>query len=369
MCIIYLKQIGIVSYMGLYEELVCHKLPPYTEIPGAIGPSGSRNILVTGGCGFIGSNFLNIMKSKYPYLNFVNIDSLNYCSNINNVKRGVATFIKGNICDIELVQRILKEYKIDTIFHFAAQSHVDNSFIDPLHFTTQNVYGTHALIEACRRTCPGVEFIHFSTDEVYGESVTDTPFNEETGVLKPTNPYSASKAAAEMILRSYIQSFDMNIKMIRCNNVYGPNQYPEKLIPKFVRLITEGKKCTIHGTKSAQIRRAFMHVDDVVDAVNIVWQYGCMGEIYNISSDDEISVMDVTKLIIRTLLNTTDYDKWITYVDDRPFNDSRYHICADRLKSIGWKQKKTREDLVNFLKELYNEYRKGSRPIDHLEGR
>ena len=112
-----------------------------------------------------------------------------------------------------------------------------------------------------------------------------------------------------------------------------------------------------------------MHVDDVVDAVNIVWQYGCMGEIYNISSDDEISVMDVTKLIIRTLLNTTDYDKWITYVDDRPFNDSRYHICADRLKSIGWKQKKTREDLVNFLKELYNEYRRGSRPIDHLEGR
>ena len=268
-----------------------------------------------------------------------------------------------------MVQRVLKEYKIDTIFHFAAQSHVDNSFIDPLHFTTQNVYGTHALIEACRRTCPGVEFIHFSTDEVYGESVTDTPFDEETGVLKPTNPYSASKAAAEMILRSYIQSFDMNIKMIRCNNVYGPNQYPEKLIPKFVRLITEGKKCTIHGTKSAQIRRAFMHVDDVVDAVNIVWQYGCMGEIYNISSDDEISVMDVTKLIIRTLLNTTDYDKWITYVDDRPFNDSRYHICADRLKSIGWKQKKTREDLVNFLKELYNEYRKGSRPIDHLEGR
>tara|TARA_B110000858_G_scaffold135333_1_gene153906 strand:- start:424 stop:1074 length:651 start_codon:yes stop_codon:yes gene_type:complete len=212
-----------------------------------------------------------------------------------------------------------------------------------------NTYGTHVLIEMCRKYIPDAEIIHFSTDEVYGESLTDEPFTEITGVLKPTNPYSASKAAAEMIVRSYIQSFDMDIKVIRCNNVYGPNQYPEKLIPKFKRLLKEGKKCTIHGTRSAQVKRAFMHVDDVVDAVDVVWKKGKTGEIYNIASDDEMSVMDVTKLMIKTIIGTDEYDKWITYIDDRPFNDTRYHICAKKLKELGWIQKKGKEDLIKFL--------------------
>jgi dTDP-D-glucose 4,6-dehydratase len=187
---------------------------------------------------------------------------------------------------------------------------------------------------------------------VYGESKTDVPFTEETGVLRPTNPYAASKAAAEMIINSYIESFNMNVKILRCNNVYGPRQYPEKLIPKFVRLLKEGKKCTIHGTNSANVRRAFMHVDDVVDAVETVWKKGVTGEVYNIASDDELSVMDVTKLIVKTIRDTEDHDAWIEYVDDRPFNDQRYYICADKLKSLGWNQKKTREDLIKFLKEL-----------------
>ena len=212
-----------------------------------------------------------------------------------------------------------------------------------------NTYGTHVLVETCRKHIPDVEFIHFSTDEVYGESVTDEPFTEERGVLKPTNPYSASKAAAEMIVRSYIESFNMNIKVIRCNNVYGPNQYPEKLIPKFKRLLRNGEKCTIHGKRSSEIKRAFMHVEDVVDAVDIVWKKGTTGEIYNIASDDELSVMDVTQMIIRNLKGTDNYDKWITYVEDRPFNDSRYYICSRKLKSLGWKQTKTREDLEKFL--------------------
>jgi dTDP-glucose 4,6-dehydratase len=241
-------------------------------------------------------------------------------------------------------------YSFDAVFHFAAQSHVDNSFENALSFTMDNTHATHVLIEACRRFIPNVEFIHFSTDEVYGESKTDVPFTEDEGVLRPTNPYSASKAAAEMIVRSYIESFSMNIKIIRCNNVYGPRQYPEKLIPKFKRLLKDGKKCTIHGSKSATIKRAFMHVEDVVDAVDVIWKRGTTGEIYNIASDDEFSVMEVTQMIIETLLGTTDYDKWITYVDDRPFNDSRYHICAKKLKALGWYQKKTREDLINFLK-------------------
>jgi dTDP-glucose 4,6-dehydratase len=307
--------------------------------------------MVTGGCGFIASNFLNIMKKRYPEIHFVNIDKLDYCSNVENVDPGVATFIKGNVGNAELIENLIKEYRFDAIFHFAAQSHVDNSFENALSFTMDNTHGTHVLIEACRQFIPDIEFIHFSTDEVYGESKTDIPFTEDEGVLRPTNPYSASKAAAEMIVRSYIESFDMNIKVIRCNNVYGPNQYPEKLIPKFKRLLREGKKCTIHGSRCATIKRAFMHVEDVVDAVEVVWKEGTPGEVYNIASDDEMTVMEVTKMIIETIKGTTDYDKWVDYVDDRPFNDQRYYICAKKLKSLGWKQKKTREDLLNFLKE------------------
>ena len=305
--------------------------------------------LVTGGCGFIGSNFLNIMKERHPDIDFINIDKVDYCSNVHNVKPGVATLVRRDLCNVGFLENLVKEHKFDYVFHFAAQSHVDNSFISPLGFTLDNTYGTHALVEMCRRHTPNVEFIHFSTDEVYGESKTDEPFAEETGVLRPTNPYSASKAAAEMIIRSYIESFDMNIKIIRCNNVYGPNQYPEKLIPKFIRLLKNNEKCTIHGTNSANVRRAFMHVEDVVDAVEVVWKEGVRGEVYNIASDDELSVMDVTKLIIKTLKNTEDYDKWIDYIEDRPFNDQRYYICAKKLKALGWSQKRTHEDLVKYI--------------------
>ena len=292
------------------------------------------NVMVTGGCGFIASNFLNRMKERYSSINFVNVDKLDYCSNVENVNPGVATFVKGNVGNKELVEHLIKLYHFDAIFHFAAQSHVDNSFDNALSFTMDNTHATHVLVEACRRHIPDVEFIHFSTDEVYGESKTDVPFTEDEGVLRPTNPYSASKAAAEMIVRSYIESFGMNIKVIRCNNVYGPNQYPEKLIPKFKRLLKEGEKCTIHGSKSATVKRAFMHVDDVVDAVDIVWRRGVPGEVYNIASDDELTVMEVTQLIIETIKGTKNYDEWITYVEDRPFNDQRYYICAKKIKNL-----------------------------------
>jgi len=307
------------------------------------------NVLVTGGCGFIGSNFINIMKERYPEIKFVNLDKLDYCSNLYNVNPGVSTFVKGDIRDNNLIGYLIKQYDFDAVFHFAAMSHVDNSFNDPKNFTLNNTYGTHVLLDKFRELKPNVEFIHFSTDEVYGESTTDVPFSENTGVLKPTNPYSASKAAAEMIVQSYIDSYKMNIKTIRCNNVYGPNQYPEKLIPKFKQALRNGEMCTIHGFKSANIKRAFMHVNDVVDAVEIVWKRGSPGEIYNIASDDEITVLDVTKLIIKLNKNTEEYHRWIKYIDDRPFNDSRYYISSDKLKSLGWSQNKTRDDLINFL--------------------
>lgn len=307
------------------------------------------NVLVTGGCGFIGSNFINIMKERYPEIKFVNLDKLDYCSNLYNVNPGASTFVKGDIRDNNLLGYLIKQYDFDAVFHFAAMSHVDNSFNDPKNFTLNNTYGTHVLLDKFREIKPNVEFIHFSTDEVYGESNTDVPFTESTGVLKPTNPYAASKAAAEMIVQSYIDSYKMNIKTIRCNNVYGPNQYPEKLIPKFKLALRNGEMCTIHGFKSANIKRAFMHVNDVVDAVEIVWKRGNPGEIYNIASDDEITVLDVTKLIIKLNKNTEEYHRWIKYIDDRPFNDSRYYISSDKLKSLGWSQKKTRDDLINFL--------------------
>ncbi len=223
--------------------------------------------LVTGGCGFIASNFLNLMKEKYPEIKFINLDKLDYCSNVHNVNPGVSTFVKGDIRDEDLVGYLIKQYDFDVVFHFAAMSHVDNSFNDPKKFTLNNAFGTHVLLDKLRELKPGIEFIHFSTDEVYGESIKEIPFSEDTGVLKPTNPYSASKAAAEMIVQSYIDSYKMNIKTIRCNNVYGPNQYPEKLIPKFKNALRNGAMCTIHGTKSAEIKRAFMHVEDVVSAV------------------------------------------------------------------------------------------------------
>ena len=308
------------------------------------------NVLVTGGYGFIASNFLNLMKEKYPEIKFINLDKLDYCSNIYNVKPGVSTFVKGDICDEDLVGYLIKQYDFDVVFHFAAMSHVDNSFNDPKKFTLNNAYGTHVLLDKFRELKPNVEFIHFSTDEVYGESLTETPFKESTSVLKPTNPYAASKAAAEMIVQSYIYSYKMNIKTIRCNNVYGPNQFPEKLIPKFKKLLKEGKKCTIHGTESSEIQRAFMHVEDVVNAVDIVWKKGESGEIYNIASDDEISVMEVTKLMIKTITGSENYDKYITFIEDRPFNDSRYYICSQKLKKLGWIQYKSHDILINFIK-------------------
>jgi len=291
------------------------------------------------------------MKDKYPDIDFVTVDKMDYCSNTKNIHEGKSIIIKGNVGNAELIEHLIHEYKFDYVFHFAAQSHVDNSFESSLTFTKDNVYGTHVLIEACRQHLPNVEFIHFSTDEVYGESVTDVPFKESETVLKPTNPYSASKAAAEMVIHSYIESFNMNIKIIRCNNVYGPNQYPEKLIPKFKKLLKENRKCTIHGTRGARVKRAFIHVDDVVDAVDVVWKKGGNGEIYNIASDYELTVMDVTKLIIKTIKNTENYDEWIEYVTDRPFNDRRYYICADKLKSIGWRQNKGIDDLIKFFME------------------
>jgi len=309
-----------------------------------------KNILITGGCGFIGSNFINYMTHKYKDFNFINIDALYYCGskdNINNIFN--YEFIHGNINDYNLVVYILKNKNIDTIIHFAAQSHVDNSFLEPLKYTEDNIKGTHTLLEAVKNTNKNIKFIHISTDEVYGESKLNENSKKESDILSPTNPYAASKAAAEMIINSYIHSFNLKIIIIRSNNVYGKNQYPEKLIPKFINLLENNKKCTIHGDGSAL--RSFIHVNDVCSAIECILFKGTIHEIYNIGSNNEISVLDVTKLLINIIKKDNNYNNYITYIEDRPFNDKRYFINNDKLIKLGWIQK------IHFtpetLKELF----------------
>lgn len=308
------------------------------------------NLLVTGGCGFIGSNYINhLFKTLNNKLNTViNIDNLNYCASQTNIEKRVIDnisqykFVKANINDIDLIKYILTHENITHIIHFAAQSHVDNSFDNSLMYTEDNVRGTHSLLEAVRTTNKDIVFLHFSTDEVYGESLhTDTLYDakRETSILCPTNPYAASKAAAEMYVNAYRHSYGLKTIITRCNNVYGPNQYPEKLIPKFIKLLNENKKCTIHGDGSSL--RSFIHVNDVCSAVDLILEKGVIGEIYNIGSDEEneISVIDVTKILVSLIKPMSRYaTEWIEYVEDRPFNDKRYFINCDKLKEMGWNQ-------------------------------
>ena len=310
-------------------------MPNFTDKP--------INILVTGGCGFIGSNFINYYFNKYNY-NIVCIDALYYCASIMSIDENIRksyryTFIHGNLTDYELVFNTLKNFEITHVIHFAAQSHVDNSFNDSLQYTEDNVKGTHTLLEAIRNVSPDILLLHFSTDEVYGESLIDSDIMKtETSMLCPTNPYAASKAAAEMYVISYIHSFKMKAIITRGNNVYGKNQYPEKLIPKFIMLLKTDQKCTIHG-KGSTVRN-FINVYDVCTAVDIILEHGKIGEIYNIggNKENEYSVLQIAQFIIKAMKNTTEYDNYIEYVTDRPFNDMRYFISSDKIAALGWVQ-------------------------------
>jgi len=300
-------------------------------------------LLVTGCCGFIGSNFVNFYFDKNPDSLIVNLDAMYYCASENNVNENIRKsdryhLVKGNLCSFDLISNILEIYGIDTVIHFAAQSHVQNSFDNALQYTHDNVVGTHTLLEACRKYGKLKKFIHISTDEVYGESMISE--NEEKkhegSVLCPTNPYAATKAAAELIAKSYYHSFKMPIIITRGNNVYGPNQYPEKLIPRFIQQLLQEKKVTIQGDGSNV--RAFLHVNDVCSALKLVIEKGQIGEIYNIGSDDhhEYTVTQVAHILIEKITGTKDYDKWISYIEDRPFNDKRYYISNQKVKDLGW---------------------------------
>lgn len=302
-----------------------------------------KNLLITGGCGFIGSNFINYYFSKNTEVNIVNLDAMYYCASENNVQEHIRRsnrykLVKGNLCSFDLLTHILNNENIDTIIHFAAQSHVQNSFEDSLQYTNDNVVGTHTLLEVSRRYGKIEKFIHISTDEVYGESmISDSEEKKnESSILCPTNPYAATKAAAELIAKSYYFSFKMPIIITRGNNVYGPNQYPEKLIPRFIKLLKEDNPVTIQGDGSNV--RAFLHSYDVCTALECIIEKGVLGEIYNIGSDEhhEYKVLEIAHKLIKLIKNTEEYDEWITYVDDRPFNDKRYYISNEKVKNLGW---------------------------------
>ena len=329
--------------------------------------SKAKTLLVTGGCGFIGSNFINEYFPKRLEKNFrkiVNIDALYYCANKNNVQQEIQehenyVFIEGNLCNEELVKSILEQHDITHIIHFAAQSHVQNSFEDSITFTQDNVLGTHILLEQCRLNGKIKKFVHCSTDEVYGESMNQVEEQAKTehSILCPTNPYAATKASAELIAQSYCHSFKMPIVITRGNNVYGRNQYPEKLIPKFIDLLMKDQKVTIQG--SGKSVRAFLHATDTASAFATILEKGKIGEIYNIGCDEgmEHSVMDIAYMLIYKIKKCQSLEecgKWIDFVEDRPFNDQRYYISNEKLKELGWSIKMEFEKGIDDILGNFN---------------
>jgi dTDP-glucose 4,6-dehydratase len=321
-------------------------------------------ILVTGGCGFIGSNYINaLLRTKLfngeAFDIVINVDKLDYCSAEDNVVCDAGDvnyiFIKGSVCDKDLLQSLFESYTIEYIVHFAAQTHVDNSFDNSIDYTLDNIVGTHQLLECCRLYGRGniKRFIHMSTDEVYGElSTIHCKDSDETALLNPTNPYAATKAGAEFIVRSYYYSYNIPIVIIRCNNVYGERQYPEKIIPKFITLLKENKKLTIHGT--GLTRRNFIYIDDVVRAINIIATEGADNNVYNIGSTDEYNVVEIATLLLHLIKGSGEnIEDWVEYTKDRNFNDFRYAIDTTKLNAIGWKKSVHFHDGLNKTVEWY----------------
>lgn len=299
-----------------------------------------KSILITGGAGFIASHVAVFLAKKYRSYDITVIDKLDYCANLNNLKEvwnlSNFEFVKGDICSTDLIAYILKSKKIDTILHFAAHTHVDNSFGNSLKFTENNIKGTHVILETCKSFGCIQRFVHVSTDEVYGESsYVNDEANTETSILEPTNPYSATKAGAEMLVMAYGSSHDLKYIITRGNNVYGPGQFPEKAIPKFILLLEQGNKIPIHG--DGQAVRSYMHVLDAVNAFDVILHKGKEGEVYNIAANEERTVKSVAMDICKEM--NKDVSDSIKYVVDRKFNDKRYFIDCSKLINLGWAPK------------------------------
>lgn len=317
-----------------------------------------KNVIITGCAGFIASNLSNYLVMKYPDVNFYGLDCMKYVSRLEHItvhNYPNFRFLYGDITDRNTISFYLRKYNIDTVLHLAAESHVDNSFGNSLDFTMNNVYGTHVLIECCRIYEKIKMFLHVSTDETVGQVLKDSV--SENVILNPTNPYAATKCGAEFLVSSYGHSYNFPYIIVRCNNVYGKNQYPEKLIPKFICNLIQNKKCQIQGTGEA--KRTFIYVDDVCNAIDVLLHKGKLQNIYNIGNDNEISVIDFAHKIIRLMIpgiKDEDISNHIEYIRDRNFNDLRYSVNCDKLMSLGWKCEHTDFDMnLRYLIKWYND--------------
>lgn len=323
-----------------------------------------KNILVTGGAGFIGSNFVKHMLSTYDY-RIINLDLLTYAGNLENLKdvknHPNYVFVKGDIRDRKLIDEIFSKYSIDTVVNFAAESHVDRSIEDPELFLSTNILGTQALLDTakkywkvnpedkyCRAFKEGVKYLQVSTDEVYGTLGATGKFTEETP-LAPNSPYSASKTGADLIVRAYYETYGMPVNITRCSNNYGPYQFPEKLIPLMINNCLNDKELPVYGD-GMQIRD-WLHVKDHCTAIDTVLHKGRIGEVYNIGGNNEKANIEIVKLIIKYLDKS---ESLIKYVKDRPGHDRRYAIDNTKITTqLGWKPAYTFEQGIKETIEWY----------------
>lgn len=297
-----------------------------------------KKMLITGGAGFIGSNFIHYILSKYNDYQVINLDKLTYAANLDNLKdiedNKNYRFIHGDIADQEFIFKLFENEKFDIVINFAAESHVDNSILNPQIFTITNILGTQVLLDACRKY--NIKRFHqVSTDEVYGELPLDDNsilFTEKTP-LNPSSPYSASKASADMLVKSYYRTYSLPITISRCSNNYGPYQHLEKLMPLMISKAINNDNLPVYG--NGLNVRDWLHVYDHCTAIDLIIHEGKIGEIYNIGGNNEKSNIDVVKIILKELGKS---EKLIKYVNDRPGHDLRYAIDSTKIKTtLNWK--------------------------------
>ncbi|RJS71572.1 dTDP-glucose 4,6-dehydratase [ANME-2 cluster archaeon] len=318
-------------------------------------------ILVTGGSGFIGSNFIRYMLNEHPDYRVINLDKLTYAGNPDNLKdvenNPNYSFVRGDICDQNLVDTLMQEQQIDHIAHFAAETHVDRSIADGSAFVRTNLLGTYTLLDSALRH--GIDrFIHISTDEVYGSTIEGS--FKETDVLSPSSPYSSSKAGSDLLAQSYYITHNLPVIITRCTNNFGPYQYPEKLIPLFITNLLGDEKVPVYGT--GQNVRDWIYALDHCRAIDFILQHGEVGEIYNIGGGAERTNLEITEKILGILGKD---GSMIEHVKDRPGHDFRYSLDCSKLKDLGWAPKYDFEDALEKTIRWYIENEWWWRKLKH----